>query len=40
LRLLERSEFRRAMLVRSSDELRPRQAEWKAALIERGWSEG
>jgi len=36
LRLLEQGEFRRTVLFRNGDELRQRQAEWKAALIERG----
>jgi hypothetical protein len=39
LRLLEDGEFRRTMLFRNGDELNRRQAEWKAALVERGWSE-
>jgi hypothetical protein len=32
-------EFWRTVLFRNGDELRRRQAEWSAALAERGWSE-
>jgi hypothetical protein len=39
LRLLEAGEFRRTILFRDGDELRQREAEWKAALVERGWAE-
>ena len=39
LRLLEAGEFRRTILFRNGDELRQREAEWKAALVERGWAE-
>ena len=38
LRLLENGEFRRTVLFRNGDELEQRQREWKAALLERGWS--
>jgi hypothetical protein len=37
LRLLEADDFRRTVLFRNGDELTRRQAEWKAALLERGW---
>ena len=36
---LEDGEFRRTVLFRNGDELRQRQAEWKVALLGRGWSE-
>ena len=39
LRLLEGGEFRRTVLFRSGDALRQRQAEWKAALLDRGWAD-
>ena len=39
LRLLDAGDFRRIILFRNGDELRQREAEWKAALFERGWAE-
>jgi hypothetical protein len=38
LRLLEDGEFRRTVLFRDGSELEKRQAEWRAALQERGWT--